>query len=145
MYEMNTHPDFTVKLAQDVDLVSTSNWEMGLCEISCSSSPHMEQDDTVVTYCNLISPQFVADSTVRSMRTFVFSSSSSSSPCQHEFQNVYYVPVEQQRYQDVRIEFLTTEGLHTPFEDSTKPTMWCFIFERIRRVKKCIKPRRREL
>ena len=33
-----------------------------------------------------------------------------------------YVPVEQRRFQDIRIEFLTTEGLHIPFEDSTMPT-----------------------
>jgi len=58
------------------------------------------------------------------MRTFVFpsSSSSSSSSCQHEFRNVYYVPVEQRRFQDIRTEFLMTEGLHIPFEDSTKTT-----------------------
>jgi len=37
LYEQNTHADFTVKLAQPLDLVSTSNWEVGLCEISCSS------------------------------------------------------------------------------------------------------------
>ena len=42
--------------------------------------------------------------------------------CQHEFRNVQYVPVEQRRFQDIRIEFLTTEGLHIPFEDTTIPT-----------------------
>ena len=31
IYEQNTHPDFTVKLAQPVDLGATSNWEVGLC------------------------------------------------------------------------------------------------------------------
>jgi len=42
--------------------------------------------------------------------------------CQHEFQNVQYVPLEQRRFKDIRMEFLTTEGLHIPFEDSTMPT-----------------------
>jgi len=36
-YEQNTHADFTVKLAQPVDLSSTSSWVVGLYEISCSS------------------------------------------------------------------------------------------------------------
>ena len=77
--------------------------------------PHPPDETLALIYCNLISPQFVGDSTVHSMRTYAFSS------CQHEFQNVYYVPVEQRRFQDIRIEFLTTEGLHIPFEDSTTP------------------------
>jgi len=50
------------------------------------------------------------------MRTYVFLS------CQHEFQNGYYVPVEHRRLQDIRIEFLTTKGLHIPFKDNTTPT-----------------------
>jgi len=73
----------------------------------------MEEETLDLIYSNLISPQFVDD---------VFPSSSSSSSCQHEFRNVYYVPVEQRRFQDIGIEFLTTEGLHIPFEDSTTPT-----------------------
>jgi len=42
IYEHNSHAGFTVKLAQLIDLGSTSNWEMGVCEISCSSSPEGE-------------------------------------------------------------------------------------------------------
>ena len=91
IYEQNTHTFFTVKLAQSVDLGSTYNWEVGMCEISCSSSPPMGEEETIaLIYRNLISLQFVGDSTVRCMRTFIFSSSS----CQHEFRNVYYMPVE---------------------------------------------------
>ena len=33
-YKQNTHADCTVKLAHPVDLNSTSNWEVGLCENS---------------------------------------------------------------------------------------------------------------
>jgi len=47
-----------VKLAQTIDLGSTSNWEASLCEISRSSTP--EGENPVILYCNLISPQFVA-------------------------------------------------------------------------------------
>jgi len=80
----------------------------------------MEEETTALIYCNLMLPQFVGDSTVRSMRTLVFPSLSST--CQHEFRNVQYVPVEQRRFQDIRIKLLTTEWLHIPSEDSTKPT-----------------------
>jgi len=30
---------------------------------------------------------------------------------------VYYVPVEHRIFQDIRIEFQTTEGLHIPFRE----------------------------
>ena len=49
IYEQNTHADFTVKLAQPVDVVSTSSWEVGLCEISFSSPP-MAEDTTALIY-----------------------------------------------------------------------------------------------
>jgi len=67
IYDQNTHADFTVKLAQPIDLGSTSKWEVGVCEISCSSSP--EGANPVLFYYNLISPQFLGDSTVRCIRT----------------------------------------------------------------------------
>ena len=127
IYEQNTHGDITVKLAVHVHLVSTSKWEVELCENLCSSSPPIEESLHLI-YPNLISPQFLGDSTVRRMRTFVFPS---SSVCQLYFSNVYYVPVEQRRFQDIRIEFLMTEGLHIPFEDSTRHTIIVFHFRKI--------------
>jgi len=117
IYDLNTHADFTVKLAQSIDLGSTSKWEVGVCEISCSSSP--EGANPVLLYCNLISPHLLGDSTVRWIWTFRLYP---NAMCQHEFQNVQYEPVEQRVFQDYRMEFLTTEGLHIPFEDSTMPT-----------------------
>jgi len=117
IYDLNTHANFTVKLAQPIDLGSTSKWEVGVYEISCSSSP--EGANPVLLYCNVISPQFLGDNTVRCIRTFLLYP---NAMCQHEFQNVQYVPVKQRRFQDIRMEFLTTEGLHIPFEDSTMPT-----------------------
>ena len=110
IYEQNTHADFTMKLAQLVHLISTSNWELGVCEMSCAS-PYIEETPALI-YCNLLSLQFVGDSTFRCTRTFVFHSATSS--CQHEFRNVHYVQVEQRRFQDVRIEFLKTGGTAHP-------------------------------
>jgi len=57
--------------------------------------------------------QFVCDSTVRNLRTFAFPT------CQYHSRNMYYV---QQIFQDIRIEFMTTEGLHIPVEDRKTPT-----------------------
>jgi len=68
IYDMNTHADFTVKLAESIHQGTTSKWEVGLCEISCSSSP--EGASSVLLYCNLISPQILGDSTVRCIRMF---------------------------------------------------------------------------
>jgi len=116
IYDQNTHADFTVKLAQTIDLGSTSNWQEGVCEIWCSSSP--ERSSHVLLYCNVISLQFLGESTVLCIRTFRLYP---NAMCQHEFRKVQYVPVEQRRLQDIRIEFLTTECLHIPFADSTIP------------------------
>jgi len=116
IYDQDTHADFTVKLAQPIHLGSTSKWEVGVCEISCSSSP--EGPGPVALYCNVISPQFLGDSTVRGIRAFRLYP---NAMCQHEFRYVQYVPVEQRRFQDIRTEFLTTEGLHIPFADSAMP------------------------
>jgi len=87
IYDLNTHANFTVKLAQTIDLGTTSKWEVGVCEISCSSSP--EGASPFLLYSNLITPQFLGDSTVRCIRTFRLYP---NAMCQHEFRNVQYVP-----------------------------------------------------
>jgi len=117
IYDLNTHADFTVKLAQPIDLGTTSKWELWVCEISCSSSH--EGTIPVLLNCNLITPQYLGDSTVRCILTFRLYP---YAMCQHEVRNVQYVPVEQRRLQEIRIEFLKTEGLHIPFADSTTLT-----------------------
>jgi len=70
----------------------------------------------------------MGDSNVPSMRTFFFASSSST--CQNEFRNVYYVPVAQRRFQDIRIDFLTTEELHIPIEGRTTTTKMVLHFRK---------------
>jgi len=108
---------------------------MGLCGTSCSSLPPI-RDIPALIYCILISEQFVRYSTVRCMRTFGFPSSSSSS-CQHQFINVYYVTVEQRKFHDIRIEFLTTEGPDMTLEERTTPTNAALHFRKY--YKNCIK------
>ena len=123
IYENNTHADFTLNLSRTIDGRTSPNWEVGVCEVSCSSPQSL--NTVVVTpcavhallYCNIISRQFVGDSTVRCMRTFPTTS------CQnYEFRNVQYVPVEQRQFQSIGIEFLTLLGLQVPFEYSITPT-----------------------
>jgi len=90
IHDQNTLADFTVKLAHHIGLGSTSNWEVGVWEISCISSP--EGASPVLLYCNVISPQFLVESTVLCIRTFRLYL---NAMCQHEFRNVQYVSMEQ--------------------------------------------------
>ena len=123
IYENDTHADFTLKLSRPADLGKYPNWEVGVCAVSCSSPASLNTVDITpyadhaMIYCNLISPKFVGDSTLRCMRTFP-----TASFRHHEFRNVHYVPVEQRKFQSIRVEFLTLEGLHVPFKDSMTPT-----------------------
>ena len=115
----------SLKLSRHINLATSPNWEVGVCEVSCFSPPLKSINTVDVTpcanhamiYCNLISPKFVGDSTLRCMRTFP-----TASFRHHEFRNVHYVPVEQRKFQSIRVEFLTLEGLHVPFKDSMTPT-----------------------
>jgi len=69
IYEYNTHADFTVKLSRPVDLGTSPNWEVGVCEVSCSSPESLNTLDVTLCadhamiYCHIIAPQFVGDST----------------------------------------------------------------------------------
>jgi len=63
IYGQNIHADFTVKLAQPIDLGPTTNWEVGFCLISYTSST--EGASPILLYCYVISPQFLGDNTVR--------------------------------------------------------------------------------
>jgi len=125
IYKDNTLAAFTVKLAQPIDLGTNENWEVGLCEITCppptagTLKPVLIVGDTnVIVYCNLISQQFVGENAVRCLRSFIFP----SALCQHVFKEVFYIPVEQRRFQDIRIEFLTLQGKRVSFKDSKNPT-----------------------
>jgi hypothetical protein len=50
---------------------------------------------------------------------------------QHDFKNVYFVPVEKQRFEDIRIEFLTLEGTWFPFKYIKTPVKVVLHFRRI--------------
>jgi len=94
----NTLAEFTIQLAQRIDLGLTDNWEVGLCEFSCpppQKAPNMKPIEVIgetnaLIYCNLITPQFLGSDYVRCLRTFIHPSKF----CDHAFHNVYYVPVQ---------------------------------------------------
>jgi hypothetical protein len=100
LYPENAIGAFTVELARLMYLAPDTNWEVGLCEFKGSASyVGTVQNLTVVgdqigfIYCDLISSQFVGDSLIRFLKTYVYPSIA----CQFEFKNVYYFPVEKRR------------------------------------------------
>ena len=98
LYPDNTRAVFTTHLAHPIDLgTSSSEWEVGLCEISYGGpsnepvKPNTHVDKTMVfVYCDLVAPQFVADQNLRTLRIIHYPSIVG----EHRFQNVYYLPVE---------------------------------------------------
>ena len=73
----NTLTEFRIQLAQPIDLGSTDNWEVGLCEFSCPPYPHtvkpyeLAGEIKALVYCVLITQQFVGSDYVRCLRTFI--------------------------------------------------------------------------
>jgi hypothetical protein len=84
-------------------------------------------DKNILNYCDLISPQFVGAALVRCLRTF----KAPSIDCQHNFENIYYAPVEKITFQDIRVEILTMDGKRAGFEDSKQPIKVVLHFRRI--------------
>jgi hypothetical protein len=134
LYPENTIGAFTVELARPIDL--NGNWEVGLCEFTCPPRKVDTLNDfsTVgnnigLIYCDLISPQLVGSSLIRCLRTYIYP----TTDCQYEFQNVYYLPVERQRINNIRIEILTTEGRKVVFRSGKTPSKLVLHFRNINR------------
>ena len=132
----NSLPAFTIHLAQPIDLGTSSDWEVGLAEISYKAPNRQVMQGAVVdlisstivlTYCDLISPQFVSTENVRLLRTIICPTQLGN----HLFLNVYYLPVEKSLFQDIRIELRVSGGGPAAFEDSTIPTKVVLHFRRI--------------
>jgi len=125
IYKDNTLSAFMMKLAQPIDLNYAKNWEVGVCEVSCPPSIvgtgltlTTIGNTHVLLYCSVISLQFVSNVMVRCLRTFIFP----STHCDNIFDKIYFVPVEQRKFQQIRIEFLKTDCKRVPFKDSKIPT-----------------------
>jgi hypothetical protein len=135
LYPSNTLSAFTCHLAQEIDLGSNDSWEVGLAEFTYSPAAlgnfkpaiTFVGDTNHLIYCDLIPPQFVGSNLVRCLRSYIFASLSG----QHIFDNIYYMPVEKRRFQDVRIEVRNLEGKLATFKTSTTPVKLVLHFRRI--------------
>jgi hypothetical protein len=126
----NTLAEFTIQLAQRIDLGSTDNWEVGLCEFSCP--PSVRPIDVISTtnalvYCDLITPQIVGGQYGRCLRTFIHE----SEYCDHTFKNIYYVPVGKCTFQDISILKADLQDNLIPFETGEIPTKVVLHFRRV--------------
>ena len=75
-------------------------------------------------YSNFIQPQFVGNKLIRCLRTFI----SPSVYCQHNFENIYYIPVQKRHIQHIRIEVKNLKDQPITLKDVTVPTKFYFIF-----------------
>jgi len=107
LYPDNTIAVFTAELLRPVELGSSDNWEVGVCEFSyppnsVGTFKHMTVvvDTSGLIYCDLIWPQYVGRALVRFTRTFICPSHSG----EHVFYNVYYLPVEKRTFKSISLE-----------------------------------------
>jgi len=98
---------------------------VGICEVSCPSplvgtglAMTTVGNSHVLVYCNVISPQCVGSDMVRCLRTFILPSTN----CENLFDKIYYVPVEQRKFHEIRMKFLLTNGKLVQFKYSKVPT-----------------------
>jgi len=110
----NLYPDysiaaFTAELARTVELGSSDNWEVGVCELSYPWRHY-----------RLISPQYMGRAQVRCMRTFIYSSLSGQ-----------HVPGEKRTFKSIRIEILQLMGKPVEFKSITTPSKVVLHFRRV--------------
>ena len=134
LYPANTLTAFTARLALPIDLGSMDRWEVGLFEFTCPPKEEgtfagldIVSGKIAFLYCDLISPQFVGTQSVRCLRTFVLP----TTYCNNVFDNVYYVPVEKRRFQDIRIEVKRQTGVPLELKASDVPTKVVLHFRRV--------------
>ena len=134
LYPDNTRAVFTTYLAHPIDLGTSSEWEVGLCEISYGGpSNELVKANTLVdktmvfVYCDLVAPQFVADQYLRTLRIIHYPSIVG----ENRFQNVYYLPVEKRVFRDVNIQMRLMDGLTVPFEAGIIPVKMVLYFRRV--------------
>ena len=99
IYALNSQTSFTNRLAHSIDLGSSSDWEVGLSEITYKPPQRSIILDAVfdvisalnvLITCDLIMPQLLGSDISRLLRTIVCPSQLGK----HLFQNIYYLPVE---------------------------------------------------
>ena len=80
IYTLNSQTRFTNSLALPVDLGSTSEWEVGLCEMSYAPPKRMVVqgalydlvgDVNFLVHCDLVTPQLIGSDLLRVLRTSI--------------------------------------------------------------------------
>ena len=128
IYSLNSHTSFTNGLALPVDLGSTSYWDFGLAEISFKPPELMIVggalvapigEENVFVYRDLIAPQVVGSELKSVLRTNITPSQTG----EHQFSNIYYLPVQKQLISYIHIEFaLFNDYRAIVFFDDDTPT-----------------------
>jgi hypothetical protein len=81
LYPDNTWADFIVQLSQPIDLGTSHDWEVGVCEVPYRPPKRRIVSGTVVDtigdanvliYCDLIAPQFINNQIARVIRTIIY-------------------------------------------------------------------------
>ena len=99
IYTLNSQTSFTNRLAIPVDLGSSSDWGVGLAEITYRPPErtivqgaiiNVVSDLNVLIYCNLVTQQLVGSDLGRLLRTIICHSQLGK----NVFSNIYYLPVE---------------------------------------------------
>jgi len=134
LYPDNTIAAFTAELARSLELGSSDNWEVDVCEFSFPPNSvctfkltTLVGDTTGLIFCELISLQYVGRALVHCMRTFIYPSLSG----QHVFDNVYYLPVENRTLRSIWIDILQLTGKPVEFKSSTTPSKVGLHFRRV--------------
>jgi len=132
LHPKNTLAEFTIQLAQRIDLGSTDNWEVGFSCPPPLRSGNIKPvgvigETNAMVYCDLITPQFVGSNYVRCFRTVIHP----SKLCDYAFHNIYYVLVEKRTFQDIRILIKDLNGKHITFRSGTVPTKVVLHFRRV--------------
>lgn len=134
-FPTNSLPSFQVQLAQSIKL-ERDQWEVGLCEISYSKGAVSTANETknpggkelVFVYCDIIKPQLIGDAYVKCLRIIQFPEKTAY----HNFQTIYYLPVEKTEFQVISVEITTKTGELAKLTASKKPTMLVLHFKKRR-------------
>jgi hypothetical protein len=143
VYLANKLSEFTIQLAQLIDLSSTDDWEVGLCEFSYPppypdiAKPYELVGETnALVQCDLITQQFVGSDYVRCLRTLMHP----TIYCDYAFENIY-LPVEKRAFRDKSILITKTNCKEIPFESGEKSGKTGFTFApRIKTLRHHIQP-----
>ena len=141
IYPDNTKAAFIIHLQQPINLGTSSDWEVGVCEVSYKPPKRHILNGVIIDfigetnaliYCDLIAPQFVGKYCVRFLRTIIYPFKLG----EHHFQYIFYFPVEKREFQDIHIEIKKLDGESAEFEESTVPVKIVLHFRRMQKLYK---------